>query len=339
MKNSMIKKTMSIFFICIIAAFIKSYSATSQDNEVTFKYNNVPKNDLKFNENGTFKIVQFTDLHEHAVENEKTSKLMENILNSEKPDLVVLTGDNIDGRYISKEDVNKAIINIARPMEKRKIPWAVVLGNHDCESCNVSRKNEMRIYMSYKYNLSKDYSSVLGRSGDYNLIVKGSKNNKPVFNIYMLDSGSYYHGGYDYIRKQQINWYERQSRSLKKVSGKTIPSLMFFHIALKQQNNAWKSKKVTGNRNEMENTQMIDDKMFSALLKMKDVKGVFVGHDHINDYYGNIKGITLGYGRCTGYDGYGKKGYVRGARVFLINEKEPEKINTYEKLESGFDVK
>lgn len=335
MQNRIIKKIIAIFLFSIMLIFTRSYTTTSQDNKVTFQYNFGPKEELKFNESGAFKIVQFTDLHEHSIENVKTTKLIENILNSEKPDLVVLTGDNIDGRYLKKEDVSKVIANIARPMENRKIPWAVVLGNHDCESCNVSRKKEMKIYMSFRYNLSKDYSSVPGRSGDYNLIIKDSNGNKPVFNIYMLDSGSYYHNGYDYIKTQQIAWYEKQSASLKKISGKSVPSLMFFHIALKQQNNAWKTKKAIGSRNEKESTQTIDNKMFSALIKMGDVKGVFVGHDHTNDYLGTLKGISLGYGRCTGYDGYGKKGYVRGARVFIIYESNPGNFKTYERLETN----
>lgn len=323
MQNNMIKKITAIFLIGIIIIGGKSYNANPQ------------KSQLKFEPSGEFKIVQFTDLHEHSLENKKTSELMEEILNSEKPDLVVLTGDNIDGRYLSKGDVNMVIANIAKPMETRKIPWAVVLGNHDSEICKVSRKKQMKLYMSYRYNLSQDFSSVFGRAGDYNLIIKDSKDTKPVFTIYMLDSGAYYQNGYGYIKKEQIAWYEKQSAILKKSSGKTIPSLMFFHIALKQQNKVWKCKNAIGSRNEKESTQKIDDKLFSALIKTGDVKGVFVGHDHTNDYVGNINGITLGYGRCTGYDGYGKKGYVRGARVFIIYENNPAKFKTYEKLETA----
>ena len=34
--------------------------------------------------------------------------------------------------------------------------------------------------------------------------------------------------------------------------------------------------------------------------------GVFVGHDHDNDFIGIDKGIALGYGRVTGADAYGE---------------------------------
>lgn len=291
------------------------------------------KLNLKFNQNGEFKIVQFTDLHEYCLKNEKTIELMENILDTEHPDLVVLTGDNIDGRYCKlKKDVKRTIANIAKPMEDRKIPWAVVLGNHDNELCMVDRKNQMRMYMSYKYNLSQNFSSVIGRAGDYDLIIKNSKNDKPIFNIYMIDSGSYDTKGYGYIKKQQIDWYKRLSTSLNKRFGKIIPALMFFHIPLKQQYQVWKSGKAVGERNEKESPQAIDSGLFYALTEMRDVKGVFVGHDHINDYIGDLNGITLGYGRKTGYNSYGKKGFVQGARVIILNENNLEKFKTYKKL-------
>ncbi len=292
------------------------------------------KFDLKFNQNGEFKIVQFTDLHEYAFKNKKTIKLIENILDTEQPNLVVLTGDIIDGRYCKlKEQVKKAIANIAKPMEDRKIHWAVVLGNHDNELCAVNRKNQMKIYMSYKYNLSQNFSSVIGRSGDYNLTIKDSKNDKTIFNIYMFDSGSYDIKGYGYIRKEQIDWYKKLSNSLKKRFGKIIPSFMFFHIPLQQQYQVWKSGKAIGERNEKESPQSIDSGLFSALTEMGDVKGVFVGHDHNNDYIGDLDGITLGYGRKTGYNSYGKKGFAKGARVIILNENNLEKFKTYKKLE------
>ena len=45
--------------------------------------------------------------------------------------------------------------------------------------------------------------------------------------------------------------------------------------------------------------------MFAAMLQRGDVKGLFVGHDHINTYMGNYFGVELGYGPGTGFGTYG----------------------------------
>jgi hypothetical protein len=149
----------------------------------------------------------------------------------------------------------------------------------------------------------------------------------------MLDSGSYCYSDCGYIKNEQINWYKKLSISIKRNFDKKTPSLMFFHIPLRQQCMIWENGKAIGNRNEEECSQKIDKGLFPVLIEMGDVKGVFVGHDHINDYVGSINGIILGYGRCTGYNDYGRKDFARGARVFIINENNPEEFKTYERLE------
>ena len=58
------------------------------------------------------------------------------------------------------------------------------------------------------------------------------------------------------------------------------------------------------------------------MVELKDVMGVFVGHDHENEYAGSLQGICLAYGRVTGLDGYGNM--ARGARVIELTEGEQE---------------
>ena len=52
---------------------------------------------LKFNTNGEFKIVQFTDTHINFYKksNLNVFQIVEEVINIEKPDFVIFTGDNV----------------------------------------------------------------------------------------------------------------------------------------------------------------------------------------------------------------------------------------------------
>lgn len=64
------------------------------------------KNPLRFNSNGKFKIAQFTDMHfgEDMVSDNKTMKQQRDIIEWEKPDLVVVTGDSVTGCAYPKDN-------------------------------------------------------------------------------------------------------------------------------------------------------------------------------------------------------------------------------------------
>lgn len=286
---------------------------------------------LKFDKNGNFKIVQFTDLHEGPnVDN--TSKLMNKILEYEKPNLVVLTGDIVDGKCKSPDDVKKAISHIAEPMEKRRIPWAVVFGNHDDEHFMMNKKGMMKLYMSFEFNISKLGYIPCNRIGNYNILIESSKEKLPAFNIYMIDSGKYaplFITGYSWINSTQIRWYKITAAKLKHKYKKTIPSIMFFHIPLPEFPRAWEEGFISGKRLEKECSPMINSGLFNTLVKTGDVKGIFVGHDHLNNYCASLKGIKLGYAGHTGYGGYGKADVPHSARMFLINESDPANFTTW----------
>ncbi|MDP4090424.1 MAG: metallophosphoesterase, partial [Bacillota bacterium] len=216
-----------IKFLAASVIFLNVVSPITQAKSVFDK-----NGKLKFNEDGKFKIVQFTDTQDGPNTDPRTIKLMNNILDKEKPDLVVLTGDNIaDGKCTTREDIKKAIDNIAQPMETRNIPWAIVFGNHDTEHNIMTREEMMKLYMSYPHNISSIGPKNVDGVGNYNLLINGSKSNKPAFNVYMMDSGSYTTTGigyYDWIKFSQIQWYRSTTEELKAKYKKTVPALMFF---------------------------------------------------------------------------------------------------------------
>ena len=83
--------------------------------------------------------------------------------------------------------------------------------------------------------------------------------------------------------------------------------MAFFHIPLIEYNEIRGDGKTYGNDKEGGVASAnINSGMFASFLDMRDVMGVFVGHDHDNDFIGIDKGIALGYGRVTGADAYGE---------------------------------
>ncbi len=60
-------------------------------------------------------------------------------LDTEKPDLVVLTGDQLNGQSTSW-DPRSVLALYTAPLIARSIPYAVIFGNHDSEAGPLSRR-------------------------------------------------------------------------------------------------------------------------------------------------------------------------------------------------------
>lgn len=301
-----------------------------------------PKVSLKFKPGKAFKIVQFSDIQDDASLDPRTSAAMGRIIDSEKPDLVVLTGDNVStGGTPTLAELKSAIDQLAKPMESRKVPWAIVFGNHDTDGLvkiGITKEQMFAIYRTYPNNINPEDPKGVYGSGNALLKIIGS-NNKPAFGVWLLDSNAYVKQNfsgqtldtYDWIRSSQIEWYLQQSKLAENELGAKLPSLMFFHICLPEFVQLAATKKYTGERNEDECPSAINSGLFSALLDRGDVLGVYVGHDHVNTYEGTWYGIHLGYGGSIGYGTYGlgsnvesEKQRIRGARVFVVKEKDPK---------------
>ena len=109
---------------------------------------------LRFGSDKTFKIAQFTDMHldpskpRRLAEAEKTFARLDRILATERPDLVVFTGDVVTGA--PAEGMWRRLLDT---MTARRVPFCVVLGNHDSEQ-DLSRQQIGRIVTSYPGSLN-----------------------------------------------------------------------------------------------------------------------------------------------------------------------------------------
>ena len=278
---------------------------------------------LKFNADKKFKIVQFTDVHwvADSLASEEAGERMNEVLDAEKPDLVVYTGDVIFAR-----PADKGMRRALEPAIKRGIPFAVTFGNHDDEQ-DMNRKDLYEFIKDMPGNLT---STVEGLSGVTNFIlpVKSSAGDKDAAVLYVFDSNSYSPmkqvKGYGWIKHDQVQWYINESKKYTEANGGTpLPALSFFHIPLPEYHEAVKHEGafMIGTRKETACAPEINTGLFAAMLEAGDVLGVFVGHDHVNDYAVSWKGIMLCYGRFTG----GKTVYHdmpggNGARVIELTE-------------------
>lgn len=284
---------------------------------------------LRFDSTGKFKIVQFTDTHISGARGEEMNaqqaqeageQLLNDIgaiLDKEKPDLVVFTGDIVytpDMSYWPR---------LFKPVEDRKIPWTAVFGNHDKELSGKENKELMKLVLSYPHAVGEPGPENLGAGGNFVLPIRSAINEQTKATLYFLDSGDYTHndalGQYAWITFDQIAWFRQQVATQSQANGgQPLPALAFFHIPLPEYNEVGQFGPVIGDRFEEPCNPKINSGFFAALLETKSVMGCFVGHDHINDTIGNVRGIALAYGRKTGWFTYHKQ--PSGARIIELTE-------------------
>ncbi len=264
----------------LIFALILSSTATAQQ--------------LKFRGDSTFKIAQFTDVHfkSGAPESQVSLELFREVIETQSPDLVVLSGDIV----VEPAPVKDGWRAVLAPFQEAGIPVAITLGNHDDEH-DLSR--------SELYRLLKSQEGCYCQPGHYSLAIKGT-NGKSAAIVYLFDSGSYSTNdnveGYGWITHSGVQSYiEASQRYTKRNGGEPLPALAYFHIPLPEHREAYENREspAVGNRGEEECAPEINTGLFAAMVEAGDVMGCFVGHDHVNDYTAYKNGIALGYGRVS----------------------------------------
>ncbi len=290
---------------------------------------------LKFNASGKFKIVQFTDVHfEYGnPASDVALERMKEVLDAEVPDFVIFTGDIIYGR-----PADSGMSAVLQVVADRKIPFGMVLGNHDDEQ-GMSRDELLKVIQKVPYNLTSKADGISGVT-NFILPVKSSDGSRNALILYCLDSHAYSSvkgiEGYDFLKPDQIAWYQKNSREFAAANGGSpVPALAFFHIPLPEYNQAAADENaiLVGTRMEKACAPVLNTGMFAAMRQQKDVIAVFVGHDHDNDYVVDWKGILLGYGRYTG----GNTVYndlPNGARVIEMTEGK-RSVETWVRLKNG----
>lgn len=273
---------------------------------------------LRFGADGQFKILQLTDLHwneNKAEDNLKNVELIESLAREEKPDLILFTGD-----VVGDPPILQGWNSIGELMEKIAIPWVVVLGNHDAEKKNHLTPSEIQAYIDkLPYYLSSSYLESY-RSTNFVIPIWGHRSNRISHRLYCIDSHDYAEdqdlSHYAWIDWDQIGWYREVSRRVKKENSH---ALAFFHIPLPEFKEVSREDYTFhGHFHEEPSTPSLNSGLFCQMLTEGNVRGIFCGHDHDNDFISIRQGVALAYGRVSGYSAYGR--LPRGGRVIRLYE-------------------
>ncbi len=280
------------------------------------------QNTLRFKK-GLFKIVQITDLHYKlgVKASEQGLACVREMVETEKPDLVVVTGDII---YSAPADSTLSIV--LKTFAQLGVPFCMTFGNHDYDF----KTPAVALYNQMQKTPNCVMPVLQGKNTDYSLPILSSNGKRTAAVLYCIDThnkpaiGGI--GGYQWISHNQITWYRQRSMVYKqKNGGRPVPSLAFLHIPLPEFNYATANTQcpMYGSRLEKAYSPSINSGMFASIKEMGDIMGVFCGHDHDNDYAVSYFNVLLAHGRFSG----GNTEYnhlKRGARVIVLKEGKRE---------------
>ena len=244
------------------------------------------------------------------------------VITATNPDLIILTGDNVYGRFDHNGSVWTAFVNF---MDSFDIPWAPVFGNHDAESnmgvdwqCEQLMNAENCLFKQRELTGNCNYSVAIEQGGEI----------KRVF--YMLDSNGVgspsqatlangHTSTTPGFASDQIAWYTEQITRLQE----TLPDLKIsfaYHIQSNLFELAYaKYGYVTWQPEANINVDLHEDKAegdFGYIgyvkgewtqdidaLKALGVDSMFIGHEHTSSSSVVYDGIRFQFGqKSSRYD-------------------------------------
>lgn len=286
---------------------------------------------LQFRRDGTFRILNYCDLHSSYPLTEASTAFMEESIAVLKPDLVVLGGDNC---VSSAEDKEKCIREICASFVDSGTYFTLVFGNHDDEQ-GVDKETLLGCYQKYggQYCLAYDAVPELTGVGTHNLPILSADGGRTAYNVWLFDSNTYAYDeagnklGYDAVHPDEIEWYKSTAAALAQQNGgKVVPAMAFQHIIVMESYDAlfYKSP-VTSDKlrgalaifpvnhfdgvsftylpkiASLQSGLMLEKPcpgyynygQLDAMAEVGDVRAVYSGHDHTNDFTLHLKGVDV----------------------------------------------
>ena len=259
-----------------------------------------------------------------------------------KPDLITISGDL---GWAGQLEAYEATADF---LDSFGIPWAPVWGNHDNQDGPEFVERVVEVFSKCRYFTYEKGDSVLG-SGNY--VIGIAENEKIVEGLILMDSHdrifSIDEAGnetavYAKIIPEQIAWYKQQVYELFAKGCKDTTMLMHIPIYAYRQafeeafrkdiprdsvtletfanEDCWNEgyKDTVGVQLEGICSHPEEDGVFEIIAELDSTKNIIAGHDHINNWIINYKGIRLIYGLKTGPGCYWDP-RLNGGTVILVN--------------------
>lgn len=265
---------------------------------------------LKKESGKPFQILMLTDLQlDVPFKSKKYLKSsIQEMVDQNKPDLIVLAGDNVAGVLMHFHI--KTVVSI---LEDLGVPWAVVFGNHDREFGN-NLNYHAELFLNAENCLFEVGPASVDGLGNY--VINIEEEGKVVYSLFLMDS----HGEivtetekyFDTLRGSQVQWYQDNVAAIRAQEGRDVPSMMFSHIPVPEYRLAYnlaesgsdQATLLAGRRNEDESTARDNSGFFDAFRENGGTH-LFVGHDHTNNYSVKYRDVVMTFGTKTGdYSGH-----------------------------------
>lgn len=287
-----------------------------------------------------FRILQLTDLHLgfgflSKGKDRLALDAVRTLIETSKPDLIVLTGDSIFPFWPRSGTMNnrKQAKKLMAFLDGFEIPYTLVFGNHDCELGSTCNKEELaELYQQGTYCIFSEGRKDLTGVGNF-LIELVDDSGNVLLPLVMLDSnmygeGGWFFSGFDCIHDDQINWCMERLDAMKQ-DNPDIKAVAFFHIPLREFKEAYEKMKLgdpsviychgsIGEKDEYFGISKEPDKFFDRAVENGVIKWMFCGHDHMNTLSLVYKGIRMTYGMSIdylGYQGIAKSDIQRGGTL------------------------
>ena len=312
-----------------------------------------------FTDDGDFKVMHLTDIHIVGSvfkrgADKKALNAVAAMVSEERPDLVVITGDiSFAVPYLGTVNNAYAHRYFIRLMERLGVYWTVTFGNHDSEKYNFHKRADVaKMYSDAKLEYCLFSSGPDDVFGECNHVINLKNGDGFVTRSFiMIDSNAYTENDpfglgwdYDIVRESQINWYldtvklyQNENAKLAEPDGNAPEhkSLIFMHIPMREVKVANDEYVVAGNTDTVnvkhlggvagESGQVVycpenEEMLFETICELGSTDGVFFGHDHLNNFVLEYKGVIFSYGHSVDYSAYAgiaKQGAQRGCSLIF----------------------